>query len=258
MTSISLQLVGLTLVASLSRTQGADPSAIKECTEQGKCYWKGECKTPGRGRVWQSEEECAEMWCHAYKFQKYLAIRVSRFYGCRYKGQCKQKGEEWEEEGCVKKQCRIRGTRGYERIITVSQLGCRDSSGKCHFPGIPWEENCIKYQCVNKRNSTSVQGIYDVMDIGCPHEGGCLKAGQVIPDPQSKCITKRCVTAKENGGIFRTMETDDIKCEDANGLCHDESETGWPLYIDGTVYNNCHCKIVRTQDGSVSIQKGCS
>lgn len=43
--------------------------------------------------------------------------------GCRYKGQCKQKGEEWEEEGCVKKQCRIRGTRGYERIITVSQLG---------------------------------------------------------------------------------------------------------------------------------------
>lgn len=48
------------------------------------------------------------------------------------------------------------------------------------------------------------------------------------------------------------------ECEDANGLCHDESETGWPLYIDGTVYNNCHCKIVRTQDGSVSIQKGCS
>jgi hypothetical protein len=43
--------------------------------------------------------------------------------GCRYKDQCKKKDEEWEEVGCVRKQCLIRGPRGYERMVTVSQLG---------------------------------------------------------------------------------------------------------------------------------------
>lgn len=50
-------------------------------SEQGMCYWKGECKAPGRRRKWRSQEECARMWCHSYRLRKFLAIRMDRFYG---------------------------------------------------------------------------------------------------------------------------------------------------------------------------------
>ncbi|XP_061167195.1 uncharacterized protein LOC133176040 [Saccostrea echinata] len=258
MTSQTFQFLCLSLLITWTKGQGADPSAVKECTEQGKCYWKGECKTPGRGRIWQEEEECADMWCHVYQFTKYISIRVDRFYGCRYKDQCRKKDEEWEEDGCVKRKCHIGGPRGYTRTITVSQLGCTDLKGVCHFPGSAWEENCVRYQCVNSRNGTSILAAQKIIWKGCPYNGSCLEEGSVVTDPDNKCITKRCVIDESKKGFYRVLELDTIKCEDANGICRNETETGWPLYIQGTLHNNCHCKVIRKDDGSVSIQKGCS
>nr|XP_022304531.1 uncharacterized protein LOC111111699 isoform X2 [Crassostrea virginica] len=265
MNSVALSMFGIVLAVTLYQSGGAnpnggaDPNAIKECSEQGMCYWKGECKAPGRRRKWRSQEECARMWCHSYRLRKFLAIRMDRFYGCPYNGQCKRKNEEWVEEGCVKKKCHMEGPRGYERIITVSELGCRDSSGKCHFPGSTWEEDCIKYQCLNHRNATTVRAVYDVIEIGCPFNETCLKNGAVVPDTESKCTSLRCVGVQgEDRSIHYGMQTDQIKCEDANGLCREEGERGWSLYVNGTLYNNCHCNIVREEGRATSIQKECS
>ncbi|XP_048754682.2 uncharacterized protein LOC125665827 [Ostrea edulis] len=252
------QIFFANVVVMLSQSQGVGPTSVKECAEQGKCYWKGDCKSPGRRRMWQSEEECADMWCHAYHIKKYIAIRVQRFYGCRYKDQCRKKDEVWEETGCVKRRCLISGPRGYERMVTVSQLGCLDKRGACHYPGNTWEEDCVRYQCVNKNNKTSIRAVQKVISRGCPFNGTCIAEGGVATDPERKCITKRCVVGKrKTGGFFRSVDVDTIKCQDANGICHDESEKGWPLSIHGTLYNNCHCNITRKPDGSVSIRKGC-